>query len=284
MFKEFLRKKKLLDYTSWELATDILKEWNLSIKEDRDRLYFTYRGIMFSIKPMSKDTLQIYSQEIGINVKDENIHRLKEIMNYLNYKYDSLSSYYIEGKDKNNLLVISKITTVFIPEMPDVKVYLRNLLDKLFDARREIKSILEAKYSSLYIIGDFGDENEIFEKAKESEEISAHLKKRNELVQYAKNLFRTTLSSEGILNALVKQNITEIEAAKILREASDESKTKGVHYGKLIMNGGTILFFIGIVATLMYIDWMLGFYLSIGGIILFIVGLIQYLYNKRSSI
>lgn len=147
MFIDFLRKKKMLDYSSRELVIDILKKLNCTIKEDEDSMYFTYQGKDFVIKPLSRDTLLIYSQEGKIDLDDKNILILQRVLNHINYQYEYLSSFGVEDKESNSWWVINKVTTVFIPEIPEIQVYLQKILNMFFDAGRDIRGMFQAEIS-----------------------------------------------------------------------------------------------------------------------------------------
>lgn len=118
---------------------------------------------------------------------------------------------------------------------------------------------------------------------KKSEKVFSDLRKRNELARYAMTLFETSVSRDAILRALVKQGMTEIEAAEILKEVSDRKKKEDRFNGVRKIKWGIILYVIGSVIHI-YIPLRLEGYLIIGGFVLFMVGIIQYLYSRRRSI
>lgn len=167
MFKNLFQKRKTGNYTSTDFAIDILKNLNCSIEKDKDgdRVYFTYQGENFVLLPINKQVIQIYCHEGNIELNDPGIPVLIKVLNDINYRYNLLSSFYIEDKENNKLLVINKVTTAFIPEMSDSTEYLETILSLFFEAGRDIRSMFkecvsEQKRNTVFKVQGFSSNNQ----------------------------------------------------------------------------------------------------------------------------
>lgn len=124
--------------TSKELVLNILKDLNCQPKEEDDKIIFTYQNREFSIIPYHAHLIDIISHLGSLELKsstEEEILKLKEVVNECNATYHFPTLLYIIDKEDKTLDIYAHLSTVFSQEVINIKVLFISYLNSFFEAK-----------------------------------------------------------------------------------------------------------------------------------------------------
>jgi len=125
--------------SSKQLVIETLKDMRCISKIEGNRIMFIYQGESFHIIADDEHRfITIWSTcSEHLNLDDEDINFLKEAINITNINFITTILYSVD-KEANILGVHYKLEILFIPQIPDIKLYLASMLDEIFIVKREI--------------------------------------------------------------------------------------------------------------------------------------------------
>lgn len=134
-------KLKVIDFK--RLFIDTLSQLNCTATEDKDvegRLNFTYQSLnFFADTNPGKAYVDIFLTWWGnVDLDDiDAVAALQKAANTANYSYSVLPKViYTYDTENNKMAIHTRATIPFMPEMPDLKTYLRAVFDQFFAINR----------------------------------------------------------------------------------------------------------------------------------------------------
>lgn len=130
-----------------DLVFQTLRRIGCEYREEEDnRILFKYQGEPFMIVATNDSYfIEVYDNwwySLSINCEVEEFARLQKVINYIN-AFVTCTVLYIIHKELEQISVHTKRNILFIPQIPEIELYLVSVLDDFFKTQRLLITELE---------------------------------------------------------------------------------------------------------------------------------------------
>ena len=130
-----------------DLVFQTLRRIGCEYREEEDnRILFRYQGEPFLIIATNDSYfIEVYNNwwySLSINCEVEEFARLQKVINYIN-AFVTCTVLYIFHKELEQISVHTKRNILFIPQIPEIELYLVSVLDEFFKTQRLVVTEIE---------------------------------------------------------------------------------------------------------------------------------------------